>query len=124
MVAGVTGYLLKRSSEPALVHAALMLIGRFGATVIDPVIVHHFHTQASGTLSITMPGPAARILSERERRVLSLLADGASDKIIAAQLGVQRTTVETYIIRLRAKLGAESRAHLIAIAARQGLLPP
>lgn len=122
MRAGVQAYFLKASTSSAHMADALALVGRYQAAVIDQHIVQHFRSDAVGSLSLTMPVANDEPLSERERTTLLALAAGASDKEIAQQLQVGRTTVETYILRLRLKLGAETRAHLIAIAARRGLL--
>jgi DNA-binding NarL/FixJ family response regulator len=61
-------------------------------------------------------------LSAREREVMGLIALGLTSKDIAVKLGIAKPTVDTYRGRLAEKLGARSRADLVSIAARAGLL--
>jgi DNA-binding CsgD family transcriptional regulator len=56
-------------------------------------------------------------LTDREREIVLLAADGLTDKAIAARLGVAHRTVQTQIANARRKLGAESRSHLISLVA-------
>ncbi|TIC83563.1 hypothetical protein E8D34_15655 [Nocardioides sp. GY 10113] len=56
-------------------------------------------------------------LTPRERQVVDLVVQGLTDAEIAARLGVARRTVQTQVASARAKLGADSRAHLAALGA-------
>ncbi|MGV1010444.1 MAG: alpha/beta fold hydrolase [Dermatophilaceae bacterium] len=67
-------------------------------------------------------GPAAALLSQREREVLSLVADGLSDEQIAARLVVSPHTVHRHVANIRTKLGQPSRAAAVAYAGRHGLI--
>jgi DNA-binding CsgD family transcriptional regulator len=60
-------------------------------------------------------------LSPRELQVLSHIASGHTSKQTSRRLGISRSTVETYLQRLRSKLETPSRAHLIRIAVHLGL---
>ncbi|GAA3927553.1 response regulator transcription factor [Actinoplanes auranticolor] len=60
-------------------------------------------------------------LTEREREVLTALADGEDNSTVARALRLSPATIRTYVSRLLAKLGAGSRAQLVAIAHRNGL---
>ncbi len=62
-------------------------------------------------------------LTEREREVLNLLADGLSNAAIATNLFVSVHTVRNHIANLSAKLGAHSKLEALSIAVRDGLLP-
>jgi PAS domain S-box-containing protein len=64
------------------------------------------------------PSHRSALLSEREREVLFLAADGLTDKEIAQHLGIGPKTVRTYWDRMRAKLGAASRTQALAMALR------
>ena len=66
------------------------------------------------------PGRAA--LSPREREVLRLVAGGATNREIAAELGVGDETVKTMLARAFAKLGVRRRAEAVAAAHERGLL--
>jgi DNA-binding CsgD family transcriptional regulator len=61
-------------------------------------------------------------LSRREREVLALVAQGASDNEIAIQLCLSAKTVSWYVKDIRARLGAQSRAHAVALALQHGIL--
>lgn len=71
------------------------------------------------------PAPAAEVsdhaeaLSPREREVLALVAEGRSNKAIAAALYVSPNTIKTHVASLLSKLHAHSRVQLAVIAARQ-----
>jgi DNA-binding NarL/FixJ family response regulator len=62
-------------------------------------------------------------ITERERQVLQLLADGRSNKEIAAQLGLSPNTVKTHVARLFEKLRVARRTEAIVLARELGLVP-
>jgi DNA-binding CsgD family transcriptional regulator len=64
----------------------------------------------------------ASALSAREREVLALLAEGASNKEIGRALGLTIHTVKFHVASLTEKLGARSRVEAVAIAIRAGLM--
>ena len=68
--------------------------------------------------------PSQRVpsLTQRERQILSLLADGLGNKQIAAQLGISPSTVKTHLELLFEKLDVTSRAEAVAVSVRRGLL--
>jgi pimeloyl-ACP methyl ester carboxylesterase/DNA-binding CsgD family transcriptional regulator len=68
------------------------------------------------------PGPAASPLSEREREVLALVAEGLGDHEIAERLFLSPHTVHRHVANIRDKLGRGSRTAAVAEAARLGLL--
>lgn len=65
---------------------------------------------------------AAPSLTPRQREVLQLVADGASNKAIARHLGVSLPTVKTHVRDILRKTGAESRTHAVARAKATGIL--
>lgn len=62
-------------------------------------------------------------LSRRQLQVLILVAEGATDREIALRLKLSNKTVRNYMDAILARLDAYSRAHAVALALRQGLLP-
>lgn len=62
------------------------------------------------------------VLTNREREILALLADGLGNKQIAARLGISTNTVKTHLELLFEKLGVSSRAEAVAIGVKRGLL--
>ena len=61
-------------------------------------------------------------LSPRQREILALVAQGATDNEIARRLCLSSTSVSQYMKKIRARLGASSRAHAVALALRLGIL--
>ena len=64
----------------------------------------------------------AEPLSNREREVLDLIAEGLSNKLIAHRLGISEHTVKTHTASILAKLGAASRTEAVSQAIRRGLV--
>jgi len=67
-------------------------------------------------------GPSVASLTNREREILALLADGLANKQIAARLGISTNTVKTHLELLFDKIGVSSRAEAVAMGVRRGLL--
>ena len=78
-----------------------------------------FEIQTQPTRSEAVVGT---ILTNREREILALLADGLANKQIAARLGISKNTVKTHLELLFEKLGVSSRAEAVATGVRRGLL--
>jgi two-component system, NarL family, nitrate/nitrite response regulator NarL len=66
--------------------------------------------------------PKSPPLTDRQRLVLRMIAEGKRDKAIARELGISTTTVRDYIERILHNLGAVDRPNAVAIAMRKGLL--
>ena len=64
----------------------------------------------------------APVLTQREREILALLADGFGNKQIAARLGISTSTVKTHLELLFDKLDVSTRTEAVTAAARMGLL--
>jgi DNA-binding NarL/FixJ family response regulator len=122
MVAGARSCVLKADVDGAFVADTLAMVGRYGATVVDPAVSTRFRAEAGYRLRLMPDAPEEQRLSERERAVLRLLADGCTDQAAAARLGISDSTVRSYIGRACAKLGATTREQLMVLATRQGLL--
>ena len=67
--------------------------------------------------------PLVEPLTPRELQVLSLVADGLSNKAIAASLGVSDETVKFHLGSVFGKLGASNRTDAVRLALRRGLIP-
>jgi DNA-binding NarL/FixJ family response regulator len=110
--AGATGYLLKDAPREELVRA-VQATAR-GEAVLSPAV--------AGRLMGQVRGPADAALSEREREVLTLIAQGATNSAIAAALFISEATVKTHLLHLYAKLGVRDRAGAVGEAYRRGIL--
>ena len=110
--AGVRGFVLKDAPLPDLVRAVESVAG--GGTYVDPVLAGAL-TQAK--LKQELPA-----LTQREREVLRLLADGNSNEEIGKQLFISPETVRTHIRKAMEKLDADTRTQAVATALRQSLI--
>ena len=66
--------------------------------------------------------PAAEALTSREVEVLELLAEGLSNKRIAARLGISDQTVKFHVAAISGKLGAHNRTEAVRLGVRRGLI--
>ena len=107
---GARGYALKEGSIEELVEAIDAVAG--GGTYVDPRL-----TPALLSQKATQRQPS---LSNREREIMSLLAEGRTGEEVADRLFLSAETVKTHVRNAMNKLEARNRVHAIAIALRQG----
>ena len=117
--AGASGYVLKLASGEELVRAVRVVAA--GGVYLDPAV--------AGKVVDDMveegrrPGTGSKVaLTHRESEVLLRVAQGFSNKEIAAQLDISVKTVETHKLRSMEKLGLKGRAEVVQYALRQGWL--
>jgi DNA-binding NarL/FixJ family response regulator len=117
--AGAAGYVLKRAASEELIHALRAVAA--GGTYLDPVLTSK--VLGAFTRRQSLHDELQRIvLSEREEEVIRFIAEGYSNKEIAARLSLSVKTVETYKTRSLEKLGLRSRADIVRYAVQQGWL--
>jgi two-component system, NarL family, response regulator YdfI len=117
--AGARGYLLKDTDREALfdtIRAAAR-----GETLLKPEIMARILSKA-GTLSARTETTSTLDLTAREREVLEAVAKGERSKEIAIHLGITERTVKAHLASIYGKLGVDSRAAAIAVAAQKGML--
>lgn len=117
--AGAAGYVLKRAAAEELIHA-IRIVAADGV-YLDPTLAG----KVVGGFVGRPPRKGAAEggeLSDRETKVVRLIAAGYSNKEIAAQLELSVKTVETYKARSMEKLGLHSRAELVRHALQRGWL--
>jgi DNA-binding NarL/FixJ family response regulator len=112
--AGALGYLLKDTPAEKLIETIRRV--HAGEVFIQPEIA----SRALRELVRPQAGPLEP-LSDREREVLVLLAQGASNKEIAERLAITEGTVKNHVSNILAKLQAENRTQAADIARRYGL---
>ena len=117
--AGADGYLLK-DAGPVRLRAAVRSAAD-GEPVLSPAVARQVMTHAAATVLRPKPDPMIQRLSPRERELLTALSQGEDNTTVARAMRLSPETVRTYVSRLLAKLGASSRAQLVAIAHRNGL---
>jgi two-component system nitrate/nitrite response regulator NarL len=116
--AGARGYVLKDASPQELIRAIELVDA--GEAFFSPEVARFVFNDYVSTSGRTKP--QAEDLSEREREVLALIADGHSNKAVAQQLGLSVRTVETHRGRIMKKLGVRNAAGLTKFAISQGLI--
>jgi DNA-binding NarL/FixJ family response regulator len=118
--AGARGYLLKDSADVDLVHAVEVVSqGKsFFSPAIARILVDDYVRQ------LAQKGRVDRYdaLTEREREVLHLVAEGHSNKEVADILDVSVSTVETHRGKIMEKLDLHSTAELVLYAVRKGVI--
>ena len=115
--AGIRGYLLKEI--PGLELASSIRLLAKGEPVIDQKVL----PQVLAVLRQSTPSPdGEEPLSERQREILRLVADGLSNREIAERVHLSGLTVKSYIEDLLKRLGARNRAHAAILATRRGWL--
>ena len=122
---GVEGYVMKTSLADELLFAAKEVLR--GGTYVSPVAAEGLATQALES-SREPPRqanatPTVR-LSQRQREVLQLVAEGKSNKEIASTINVTVKTIEFHKARISKELGAHSTAELTKQAITLGLITP
>jgi two-component system, NarL family, response regulator NreC len=118
--AGASGY-VTLSGRPEYLYEAIVRAAR-GERFIDPSFSDNLAEVVLASTKFIPPACTARKLSERERLVLRLVAEGLLNKAIAARIGISVKTVETYQVRLREKLGLRARIDLVRYALSAGIL--
>ena len=119
--AGAAGYVLKDCAFDELAHA--IRVAAADQTYLSPAVARTVVEDYLGR-SPRRRSSAFVVLTDRERQVLQLLAEGRSAKNIATDLGVSIKTVETHRANIMKKLGKHSIAELTKYAIREGLTPP
>ena len=118
--AGASGFALKSRPLDELLNAIRTVAA--GEALLAPSVtrrlIAHFAGQAR-TPARTLPGLAE--LTEREREVLSLVAEGLSNAELAQTLHVSLPTAKTHVSRILTKLGARDRTQLVILAYQSGL---
>ena len=122
---GAIGYLLKTIEGDALASAILRAM-RGEAVVADELtgkLVQAYRDAAAAPTTATALPPASPIaqLSPREREILRGIARGASNKVIARELGIAETTVKIHVQHVLRKLDVASRVQAAVIATEHGL---
>jgi DNA-binding NarL/FixJ family response regulator len=107
---GAKGYILKEAPRETLVRAIEKVAA--GDTFVDPALMTAF-----------LPGrDKDDMLTQREREILQLLADGMSNADVAERLFISQETVKSHVRHILTKLEADTRTHAVAIALRDAMI--
>jgi DNA-binding NarL/FixJ family response regulator len=120
--AGASGFLVKNTEPVELIHGVRAVAS--GDALLSPGVtrrlIAHFAEGARQPAST----PQLDALTEREREVMALAAEGLSNDEIAERLVVSPATAKTHVSRAMVKLGARDRAQLVVFAYESGLVRP
>jgi len=112
IAAGAVGYLLKDAPRADLMRG--VRAAARGEAALSPTVAARLMAR-----SVT---PAPEPLTARERQVLTLVADGLTNRQIGRRLRISETTVKTHLVRSFAKLGVDDRTAAVTAALQRGLL--
>jgi two-component system, NarL family, response regulator DevR len=118
IISGASGYLMKNTRGRDLV-AALQAVGR-GDSLLDPAITERVLDRVR---RVAAGGERDELadLTGQERRILLMVADGKTNKEIAAEIFLSDKTVKNYVSSILAKLNLQRRAQAAAFVAKRGL---
>jgi len=117
IVAGASGYLLKQIRARDLV-AALEAVGR-GESLLDPAVTERVLERVR-RIATGQVDDELSVLTAQERKILMLVAEGKTNKEIAAEVFLSDKTVKNYVSSILSKLNLERRAQAAAFVARRG----
>ena len=121
--AGASGFLLKHV-EPDELREAVRVVAE-GEALLSPSVTRRLIREFVSQPRRHRPPPERlEALTEREREVLALVAQGLSNKEIAERLVISPATAKTHVSRTMMKLRAHDRAQLVVIAYETGLVRP
>jgi two-component system, NarL family, response regulator NreC len=118
--AGVRGYLLKGTADQDLVRAVRAVAE--GKCFFSPAISQMLAEEYTRQLRKTNAQDSYELLTEREREILQLLAEGKSNKEVATVLDVSPYTVETHRTHLMQKLNLHNTAEIVLYAVRKQIV--
>jgi DNA-binding NarL/FixJ family response regulator len=119
LAAGASAFLLKDAPADELVHAVRVVAA--GESLLDPTVTRRVIDKVAQHVANREDSDAVARLSEREREVLRLMAEGLSNGEIAQTLVLGEATVKTHVARILQKLPARDRVQAVITAYRSGL---
>jgi DNA-binding NarL/FixJ family response regulator len=120
--AGAAGFLVKDTEPVELIHA-VRVVAR-GDALIAPAVTRRLIAEFAARVARPAPDPRVTALSDREREVMTLVAEGLSNDEIAARLSLSPATAKTHVSRTMTKAGVRDRAQLVVLAYESGLVTP
>jgi DNA-binding NarL/FixJ family response regulator len=120
---GASGFLIK-DTEPAELLRAVRVVAD-GGSLLSPGVTRRVIAQfVTRRPRRPAPHPGLRTLTEREREVVTLVAEGLSNEEIAERLVISPATARTHVHRAMSKLHAHDRAQVVVVAFQSGLANP
>ena len=119
---GASGFLVKNTEPAELIHAVRAVAA--GDALLSPGVTKRLVAEFASKTKEPRPTSELNALTDREREVMALVAEGLSNEEIAERLVVSPATAKTHVSRAMVKLGARDRAQLVVIAYESGLVRP
>jgi DNA-binding NarL/FixJ family response regulator len=120
--AGATGFLVKYTEPAELIRAVRTVAS--GEALLSPSVTRRLIAEFADRAKEPPVSTALDALTDREREVIAVVAQGLSNDEIAAKLYLSPATVKTHVNRAMAKLAARDRAQLVVLAYEAGLVRP
>ena len=120
IMAGASGYILKQVGSNPLIDALKAVAG--GASLLDPAVT----TQVLDRMRqmARRSNPSQDLLNEQERKILSLIAEGKTNREIAHEIYLGERTVRNYVSNILSKLNLANRSQAAAYAVQSNLCHP
>jgi DNA-binding NarL/FixJ family response regulator len=119
---GASGFLVKNTEPAELVYAVRAVAA--GDALLSPGVTKRLVMEFATRSRQPRPATELDALTEREREVMALVAEGLSNAEIAERLVVSPATAKTHVSRAMVKLGARDRAQMVVLAYESGLARP
>lgn len=119
---GASGFLVKDTRPADLIEAIRIVAG--GDALLSPGVTRRLIAEFASRAKAPRRSTALDELTDREREVMALVAEGLSNGEIAGRLVVSPATAKTHVSRAMIKLGARDRAQLVVAAYETGLVTP
>jgi DNA-binding NarL/FixJ family response regulator len=120
---GASGFLVKHTEPAELVRAVREVAA--GEALLSPSVTRRLIAEfAARPVRPDLAPPSMTVLTEREREVVGLVAQGLTNDEIAVELVLSPATARTHVSRAMVKLHARDRAQLVVFAYQSGLVRP
>jgi DNA-binding NarL/FixJ family response regulator len=120
--AGANGFLVKDTEPAELLRAVRLVVN--GDALLSPSVTRRLIGEFANRAKEPTEAPQLTVLTDREREVMALVAEGLTNEEIAARLIMSAATAKTHVSRAMIKLGARDRAQLVVFAYESGLVRP
>jgi DNA-binding NarL/FixJ family response regulator len=120
--AGANGFLVKDTEPAELLRAVRLVVN--GDALLSPSVTRRLIGEFANRAKEPSDVPPLTVLTDREREVMALVAEGLTNEEIAARLIMSAATAKTHVSRAMIKLGARDRAQLVVFAYESGLVRP
>jgi DNA-binding NarL/FixJ family response regulator len=119
---GASGFLVKDTEPVELLRAVRAVAG--GEALLSPSVTRRLIAEFATRAKEPVRSPELDHLTDREREVMALVAEGLSNEQIAKRLFMSPATAKTHVSRAMIKLNARDRAQLVVFAYESGLVRP